>query len=178
MCTYIGAKLAILIPSHCLLLFSGLHRVHLGCLFSSRVPVWWVVLESHHLRGENLTFLRPRGSEVLPEGEAVVLGRLVSEEWAEPGFRSQHCFWLNDLGHITLPPEALFPSRVKDRDWTGGHGVSEWAGLGSAFCSGWGAWGCWGALEGTQDFRLPSLRKCRRGERCDGCLQANKIEHF
>lgn len=76
MYTYVGAKLAILIPSHCLLLFSGLHGVHLGSLFSSRVPVWWVVLESHHLRGESLTFLRPRGSEVPPEGDAAVLGRL------------------------------------------------------------------------------------------------------
>lgn len=38
--------------------------------------VWWVVLESHHLRGESLTFLPPRGSEVPSEGEAVVLGRL------------------------------------------------------------------------------------------------------
>lgn len=98
---------------------------------------------------------------------------VVSEAWAGPGFWSQHCFWLNDLGHITL-----FPALIKDRDWTGGHGVSEWVGLGSVFCSGWGAWGCWGELEGRQDFRLPSLRKCRRGERCDDCLQANKIEHL
>lgn len=106
--------------------------------------------------------IRPSGSEVLPEGEAVVLGRLWCRRSGRTGFRSQHCFWLNDLGHITYPLRLFSFSRVKDRDWTGGHGVSGVGRPGSAFAPD-ESLRLLRALEGSKTSGCHPLRKCRRG---------------